>query len=230
MIVSKEWLNDYLQISLSDEELEKGLTDLGLECTLIKKEFTFTNVFIGKIIEFSKHPNADKLNVCIVDIGEKEKLNIVCGAPNVAKGLKVPVATVGTWLYDGDKKFKIKKGKIRGEHSFGMICSEKELGLGDDDHGIMIIKSNVSNGTIASEHFNLSSDTVFDIGLTPNRTDAMSHLGVARDIKAYLNYKGANMSICKPLVDKFVVDNTKFPVSVVPNAGIPDEVPRAFGS
>ena len=119
MIVSKEWLNDYLQISLSDEELEKGLTDLGLECTLIKEEFTFTNVFIGKIIEFSKHPNADKLNVCIVDIGEKEKLNIVCGAPNVKNGIYVPVAIVGATVNNGE--FEIKNTKIRGIKSQGMI-------------------------------------------------------------------------------------------------------------
>ena len=218
MKISYNWLNNYINLNVNPTEVSTILTNIGLEVEKIEEVESIKGglkgVVIGEIISMCKHPNADKLNLTKVDIGNDNVLQIVCGAPNVAKGLKVPVATVGTWLYDGDKKFKIKKGKIRGEHSFGMICSEKELGLGDEDHGIMIIKSNVSNGTIASEHFNLSSDTVFDIGLTPNRTDAMSHLGVARDIKAYLNYKGANMSICKPLVDKFVVDNTKFPVSV----------------
>ena len=180
MIVSKEWLNDYLQISLSDEELEKGLTDLGLECTLIKKEFTFTNVFIGKIIEFSKHPNADKLNVCIVDIGEKEKLNIVCGAPNVKNGIFVPVAIVGATLNNGE--FEIKNTKIRGIKSQGMICSEKELSISDEHDGIMIFNGDLELGLPLEEILKDKNKINFELDLTPNRGDCFSHLGVAREV------------------------------------------------
>ena len=180
MIVSKEWLNDYLQISLSDEELEKGLTDLGLECTLIKKEFTFTNVFIGKIIEFSKHPNADKLNVCIVDIGEKEKLNIVCGAPNVKNGIYVPVAIVGATLNNGE--FEIKNTKIRGIKSQGMICSEKELSISDEHDGIMIFNGDLELGLPLEEILKDKNKINFELDLTPNRGDCFSHLGVAREV------------------------------------------------
>ncbi len=180
MIVSKEWLNDYLKISLSDEELEKGLTDLGLECTLIKEEFTFTNVFIGKIIEFSKHPNADKLNVCIVDIGEKEKLNIVCGAPNVKNGIFVPVAIVGATLNNGE--FEIKNTKIRGIKSEGMICSEKELSISDEHDGIMIFNGDLELGLPLEEILKDKNKINFELDLTPNRGDCFSHLGVAREV------------------------------------------------
>ena len=180
MIVSKEWLNDYLKISLSDEELEKGLTDLGLECTLIKEEFTFTNVFIGKIIEFSKHPNADKLNVCIVDIGEKEKLNIVCGAPNVKNGLYVPVAIVGATLNNGE--FEIKNTKIRGIKSEGMICSEKELSISNEHDGIMILNSDLKLGLPLEEILKDKNKINFELDLAPNRGDCFSHLGVAREV------------------------------------------------
>ena len=180
MIVSKEWLNDYLQISLSDKELEKGLTDLGLECTLIKKEFTFTNVFICKIIEFSKHPNADKLNVCIVDIGEKEKLNIVCGAPNVKNGIYVPVAIVGATLNNGE--FEIKNTKIRGIKSEGMICSEKELSISDEHDGVMIFNGDLELGLPLEEILKDKNKINFELDLTPNRGDCFSHLGVAREV------------------------------------------------
>ena len=137
-----------------------------------------------------QHPNADRLSLTTVNIGEDEPLQIVCGAPNVNVGQKVPVATVGTWLYDGDNKFKIKKGKIRGEESVGMICGEDELGLGEDTDGIMVLDAKAKVGMPASEHFQLESDTVFDIGLTPNRSDAMGHIGVARDLMTVLNHKG----------------------------------------
>ena len=133
-----------------------------------------------------------------------ENVQIVCGAPNVDVGQKVPVATVGAYIYSGDNKFKIKKSKIRGEVSNGMICSENELGLGSDDDGIMILDTNAKVGENLSEHFDIENDSVFHIGLTPNRTDAMSHIGVARDLKCFLNtIENNKLTLCLPNIDNF---------------------------
>ena len=133
-----------------------------------------------------QHPNADRLSITTVNIGEEKTLQIVCGAPNVEAGQKVPVATIGTVLYSGDDSFKIKKGKIRGEISEGMICAEDELGLGDSHEGIMVLDSSAKAGELAANYFDIETDIVFEIGLTPNRSDAMSHMGVARDLAAIL--------------------------------------------
>ncbi len=218
MKISYNWLKHYLNLNLSSTEIAELLTDTGLEVEGIEEiesvKGGLRGVVIGHILTKNQHPNADRLNLTTVDIGQSEPVQIVCGAPNVDVGQKVPVATVGTWLYDGDDSFKIKKGKIRGEVSIGMICSEKELGLGNDDEGIMVLDNDAKVGIEASEHFKLDTDTVFDIGLTPNRSDAMSHIGVARDLLTVLNYKGNKLEMCRPSIDSFKVDNTSKNISV----------------
>ena len=218
MKISYNWLKHYLNLNLSSTEIAELLTDTGLEVEGVEEiesvKGGLRGVVIGHILTKNQHPNADRLNLTTVDIGQSEPVQIVCGAPNVDVGQKVPVATVGTWLYDGDDSFKIKKGKIRGEVSIGMICSEKELGLGNDDEGIMVLDNDAKVGIDASEHFKLETDTVFDIGLTPNRSDSMSHIGVARDLLTVLNYKGNKLEMCRPSIDSFKVDNTIKNISV----------------
>ena len=161
-------------------------------------------VVIGEVLTCKKHPDADKLSVTTVNIGSPEPLHIVCGAPNVAAGQKVPVAIAGTIVFKGDQSLEIKKSKIRGELSEGMICAEDELGLGTGHEGIMVLDSNAKPGTPASEYFGIEHDTIFEIGLTPNRIDSGSHFGVARDLAAYLNLNTGNgFKAVRPSVDKF---------------------------
>ena len=207
MKISYNWLKEYLLLENSPLDLANILTDIGLEVDSIKEVESvkggLKGVVIGHIISKKQHPNADRLNLTVVDIGLDSPLQIVCGAPNVDVGQKVPVATVGTWLYNGDDKFKIKKSKIRGEESFGMICGEDELGLGDITDGIMILDQDAQVGLPASEYFNIETDIVFEIGLTPNRSDAMGHIPVARDLMTVLNNQGANLQLCRPDLEKF---------------------------
>jgi len=189
MKISYNWLKEFLNIDLDVEKVSEILTDLGLEVegieTFESVKGNLEGVIVGEVLSCEQHPNADRLKVTQVDLGEDLPVQIVCGAPNVAKGQKVPVATIGTTLYDEKGEgFKIKKGKIRGEFSHGMICAEDELGLGKSHDGIMVLESDSEVGTKASEMFELYSDKVIEIGLTPNRADAMSHLGVARDLYA----------------------------------------------
>jgi phenylalanyl-tRNA synthetase beta chain len=190
MKISYNWLKQYLDIKLSPESLAKLLTDCGLEVEGLEKwqsvKGGLKGLVIGEVNSCTKHPDADKLSVTRVDIGQGVVLPIVCGAPNVAARQKVVVATVGTILYSGEEPFEIKKAKIRGEVSEGMICAEDEIGLGTSHAGIMVLDPSAKVGITAAEYFNIEEDFVFEIGLTPNRTDAMSHLGVARDIKAVL--------------------------------------------
>ncbi len=195
MLISYNWLKEFIEISESPQEIADILTLLGLEVEGIEEYVSvlggLKGVIVGEVLESKKHPNADKLSVCQVNIG-KETVQIVCGAPNVAAGQKVPVALPGTWLYPENNeknKFKLKKTKIRGEISYGMICSEKELGIGESHEGIMVLDTDKSAGTPLDEVVQVYKDFVFEIGLTPNRTDAMSHLGVARDLAAKLNRK-----------------------------------------
>ena len=208
MKISYNWLKEYLNLDMTAEKTADLLTDIGLEVESIdlheEVRGGLKGVVIGEVIQKRKHPNADRLALAVVDIGLENPLNIVCGAPNLSEGQKVPVATIGTWLYDGDNKFKIKKGKIRGEVSEGMICGEDEIGLGEDTDGIMVLDKDAKSGMPAAEFFKLQSDVIFDIGLTPNRSDAMSHYGVARDLKAVLNRNGGNFKICVRNVDAFV--------------------------
>ena len=194
MKVSYNWLKNYLNFDLSPEEVSEILTDTGLE---VEKLESFESVpgglkgvVVGYISESVQHPNADKLKVTKVDVGTGEMLNIVCGAPNVAQGQKVFVATVGTTLMpEPDKPFKIKKAKIRGEESFGMICAEDELGIGESHDGIMVLPEDTPIGKAAADVLKVENDHVFEIGLTPNRTDAFGHFGVARDLAARLSLK-----------------------------------------
>ena len=191
MKISNNWLKDYIKTELSTEKISAYLTDIGLEVEGVDKfesvKGSLEGIVVGKVLTCEKHPNADKLNKTTVDVGGKV-LEIVCGAPNVAEGQTVPVAVVGTKIYAKDgTSFDIKKAKIRGEVSEGMICAEDELGLSDDHGGIMVLDSEKFEvGKNFADYFELTNDEVYEIGLTPNRTDAMSHYGVARDLQAFL--------------------------------------------
>ena len=217
MKISYNWLKEYLPLDLPVNELSNILTNIGLEVEGIESfqsvKGGLQGVLIGEVLTCRKHPDADKLTVCTVDIGFEEPVQIVCGAPNVAEGQKVPVATVGTTLYDGQEEFVIKKAKIRGELSFGMICAEDELGLGTAHDGIMVLDAAASTGSPAAEYFNIESDTVFEIGLTPNRVDAASHMGVARDLAAFLS-QTRKARVQKPSVDSFHADNHNLPIEI----------------
>ena len=218
MKISYNWLKQYINVDLKPNKVAQLLTDTGLEVERIETVESvkggLKGVVIGEVLTKKQHPNADRLSLTTVNVGTDHPLNIVCGAPNVAVGQRVPVATIGTVLYSGDNSFKIKKGKIRGEFSEGMICAEDELGLGTDHEGIMVLDADAQIGMPASEYFNLESDTVFEIGLTPNRSDAMSHLGVARDLMTVLKLKGENISVHRPNVEDFKTENNNLPIEI----------------
>ena len=217
MTISYSWLKQYINIDIEPERVAQILTSIGLEVEGFEKVQTIKGglegVVIGEVLTCEKHPDADKLSKTTVNIGNGEPLNVVCGAPNVAKGQKVVVATVGTKLYFGEQEIVIKKAKIRGELSEGMICAEDELGLGTSHAGIMVLDPSAIVGTPAKEYFKIEDDYVFEIGLTPNRIDAASHYGVARDLAAYLNLEKATKAI-KPSVDAFKVDNNSFNIPI----------------
>jgi len=221
MKISYNWLKQFLKIDWEAEKTGELLTDLGLEVEGIEAvesiKGSLEGVVVGKVLTCEQHPNADRLKVTTVDLGNGEPVQIVCGAPNVAAGQTVPVVTIGSTLYDDKGKgFKIKKGKIRGEESFGMICAEDELGLGSSHEGILVLDNAIEAGTKAAEVFNIESDEVFEIGLTPNRADAMSHFGVARDLRAGLLHKEIALELISPSVSDFRVDDRtlKFDVEV----------------
>ena len=218
MKTSYNWLKKYINTEISVEEMGQILTDTGLEVESIEKieavKGGLDGVFIGKVLTCEKHPDADKLNVTTVDIGT-ETLHIVCGAPNVAAGQTVVVATVGCTLYPKpDEPFKIKAAKIRGVDSFGMLCAEDELGLGQSHAGIMVLPDHLAVGSSAAAYFDLEDDYQLEIGLTPNRADAMGHIGVARDLMAHLNFhKQLNLKLNWPEVNE-LKSNSKFPISI----------------
>ena len=219
MKISYSWLKQFLQLEWEATKVGALLTDLGLEVEGIETKESvkgsLNGVVVGKVISCTQHPNADRLKITKVDLGDGSPVQIICGAPNVAVGQKVPVATIGTVLYDANGDgFKIKKGKIRGEESHGMICAEDELGLGSDHNGIMVLGSKIEVGTPAAEVFNIETDHVFEIGLTPNRADAMSHFGVARDLRAGLIQHGMNLELISPSVSDFHVNERKLRVEV----------------
>ncbi|WP_046757532.1 phenylalanine--tRNA ligase subunit beta [Kordia jejudonensis] len=219
MKISYNWVKQFIQLDWDAEQTGELLTDLGLEIEGIEKyesvQGGLEGIVVGHVLTCVQHPNADRLKVTTVDLGTGEPVQIVCGAPNVAAGQKVPVATVGTTLYDAEGKgFKIKKGKIRGEVSNGMICAEDELGLGESHDGIMILAEDLVPGTKASDVFDIENDTVFEIGLTPNRADAMSHYGVARDLKAGLQQKDLKLELITPSTSSFRVDNRTLKIDV----------------
>ena len=187
MIISKNWLKDHIDINIDDSTIESSLTALGLECSIKKDEVSYKDVFIGQIIDYSKHSNADKLSVCNVNIGNNQKLNIVCGANNLRKNANVAVAVVGSSLDNGN--FIVKKTKIRGVSSEGMLCSEKELNFSTNHDGIMILPDDSQIGTKLEDYLNTKNDTIFELDLTPNRGDCLSHLGVARELATLNNFK-----------------------------------------
>jgi phenylalanyl-tRNA synthetase beta chain len=223
MKISYNWLKQFINIDLKSEDTAEVLTDLGLEVEGVEKfeslKGGLEGVVIGHVLTCIQHTNADKLKVTTVDIGTGTPIQIVCGASNVAVGQKVPVATIGTKLYDKEgESFEIKKGKIRGEESHGMICAEDELGLGDSHEGIMILDSSLAPGTAAAKVFKIETDEVFEIGLTPNRADAMSHWGVARDLRAGLIQRdGKQYELITPSVNKFQVEKRTFKIDVKVN-------------
>ena len=211
MKISYNWLKQFLKIDSNSEDIATILTDLGLEVEVVEKfqsvKGGLEGVVVGHVLTCEKHPDADRLNITTVDLGDGIPVQIVCGAANVAAGLKVPVATIGTKLIDKEGvSFEIKKGKIRGQESHGMICAEDELGLGTSHDGIMILDANLKPGTPAAKVFEIENDEVFEIGLTPNRADAMSHMGVARDLRAGLIQRNASLELITPSVSKFKVD------------------------
>ena len=219
MKISYNWLKQFINTEWDANKTGELLTDLGLEIEGIESfqsvKGGLEGIVVGEVLTCERHPNADKLQITTVNIGGNEPLQIVCGAPNVAKGQKVPVATIGTTLYTPKgEAWKIKKGKIRGEESHGMICAEDELGLGNSHDGIMVLDNSIEIGTPAAEVFNVENDQVFEIGLTPNRADAMSHYGVARDLKAGLLQHEINLELITPSVSAFHLDKRSLKIDV----------------
>ncbi len=220
MKISYKWIQQFLNLKLSPTKVSELLTNLGIEVeSITSKEAVKGNlkgVVVGRVLTCEKHPNADRLKITTVDIGDENyPAQIICGAPNVASGQKVPVATLGTKLYDeNDKHIIIKKGKIRGEESNGMICSEKELCLGNNYDGIMVLDQNLKEGTPIAEVFKLETDYIFDIELTPNRSDAMSHYGVARDLRVGLIQNNIKLELEKPSVSEFNVEKETFKIDI----------------
>jgi phenylalanyl-tRNA synthetase beta chain len=220
MKISYNWLKQFIKTDWNSEQTASMLTDLGLEVEGIEKYQSvkggLEGIVVGHVLTCIQHPNADKLKITTVNIGQETPLQIVCGASNVAEGQKVPVATIGTILYDKEgKSFEIKKGKIRGEDSYGMICAEDELGLGDSHEGIMILDAKLVAGTPAAKVFNIEDDEVFEIGLTPNRADAMSHWGTARDLRAGMLQNGTNIELITPSVSNFKIEKRTLKIDVV---------------
>jgi phenylalanyl-tRNA synthetase beta chain len=219
MRISYNWLKQFIKIDLKSEETSAILTDLGLEVEVVEKYQSvrggLEGVVVGHVLSCEKHPDADRLKVTKVDLGDGAPVQIVCGAANVAAGQKVPVATIGTKLFDKEGvEFEIKKGKIRGQESHGMICAEDELGLGSSHEGIMVLDDKLKPGTPCAKVFNIENDEVFEIGLTPNRADAMSHYGVARDLRASLLQKNSNIELITPSVSTFRIDKRTLKIDV----------------
>ncbi len=218
MKISYKWLKDYIDVDLTLAEMDDILTQIGLEVGGIENiqsiKGGLEGLVIGEVKTCVPHPGSDHLSITTVDVNSGELLPIVCGASNVAAGQKVVVATVGTVLYDGDESFKIKKSKLRGEPSMGMICAEDEIGLGQGHDGIMVLPENAVVGMPAKEYFNIEDDTCIEIDLTPNRIDGAGHIGVARDLAAYLKQQ-KDIDYKIPSVEDFKVDNTNTPIEVI---------------
>lgn len=232
MKISYNWIKDYLKIDIEPEKVAEILTGIGLEIEGMEEWISvkggLEGVVIGEVLTCTKHPDADKLSVTTVNTGGDLPLHIVCGAPNVAVGQKVPVATVGAMVFKGEERIEIKKSKIRGELSEGMICAEDELGLGNSHEGIMVLDKEVKPGTAASDYFKVVRDFVFEIGLTPNRIDSGSHFGVAKDLAAYLNLNGGlNQKASLPSVESFKPDNNENTYQIIIENSI--DCPRYTG-
>ena len=224
MNISYNWLKKYINVDIEPVELGKALTSIGLEVGGVEEVQTvkggLEGLVIGEVLTCANHENSDHLHVTTVNVGGPEPLQIVCGAPNVAAGQKVVVATVGTVLYSGDETFTIKRSKIRGVESFGMICAEDEIGIGHSHDGIIVLPETAVVGTLAKDYYGIKSDYLIEVDITPNRVDAASHFGVARDLAAYFAIKNPDVKLTKPSVDAFKVDNTQLTIPVtVENAG-----------
>ena len=219
MKISYNWLKQFIKTDWTSEQTSELLTDLGLEVEIVEKYQSvkggLEGVVVGHVLTCEKHPDADRLKVTTLDVGLENPIQVVCGASNVAAGQKVPVATIGTILYDKEGgEFTIKKGKIRGQESHGMICAEDELGLGSGHEGIMVLDEALKPGTPAADVFKIANDEVFEIGLTPNRADAMSHFGTARDLRAGMLQRGVNVELITPSVSNFRVDMRTLKIDV----------------
>ena len=231
MNISYKWLKRYISLQDDAETVAKILTSIGLEVGTVETIETIRGglkgLVVGEVLTCEPHPNSDHLHITKVNIGEGEPLPIVCGAPNVAAGQKVIVATIGTVLYDGDESFTIKKGKLRGEDSWGMICAEDEIGVGTDHAGIIVLPADTPVGMPAAEYYHVENDTIIEVDITPNRSDAASHFGVARDLYAYYKAHGQDIALTKPSVEAFKVNNNEMPVKVTVDA--PEACPRYSG-
>ncbi|PID88314.1 MAG: phenylalanine--tRNA ligase subunit beta [Bacteroidia bacterium] len=218
MKISYNQLKNYIKHDQTPEQLSEILTDIGLEVEGLEKYVSLPGglegLVTGKVKTCQKHPNADKLSITTVDIAAKEPLQIVCGAPNVAEGQTVIVACIGAKLHFGENEITIKKSKIRGELSEGMICAEDEIGLGESHDGILVLPENVPAGIPAKEYFNIETDYIFEIGLTPNRADAASHIGVARDLLAFFRHSGKEIDLDLPAIDSCTPDNKDLPIDI----------------
>ncbi len=219
MKISYNWLKQFIKIDWQSEETAALLTDLGLEVEVVEKYQSvkggLEGIVVGHVLTCVPHPDADRLKITTVDLGDGVPVQIVCGASNVAAGQKVPVATIGTVLYDKEGvSFTIKKGKIRGQESHGMICAEDEIGLGTSHEGIMVLDASLQPGTSAATVFKIENDEVFEIGLTPNRADAMSHFGTARDLRAGMLQSGVNVELITPSVSNFRVDKRTLKIDI----------------
>ena len=218
MNISYKWLKEYVDFDLTPQQTADALTSIGLEVGSVEEVQSIKGglkgLVVGEVLTCEMHPNSDHLHVCSVNIGEAEPSQIVCGAPNVAAGQKVVVATLGTVLYDGDQEFTIKRSKLRGVESLGMICAEDEIGVGTDHSGIIVLPQDTPVGMPAAEYYQLESDYVIEVDITPNRADACSHYGVARDLYAWLVQNGYKTSLHRPTTDAFRVDNHDLEIDV----------------
>lgn len=219
MNISYKWLKEYVDFDLSAQQVAEALTSIGLEVDAIDEVQTIKGglqgLVVGQVLTCEPHPNSDHMHVCTVDEGTGEPVQIVCGAPNVAAGQKVIVATLGCKLYDGDNCFVIKRSKLRGVESLGMICAEDEIGIGTDHAGIIVLPDSAQVGMPAATYYGIESDWLIEVDITPNRADACSHYGVARDLYAWLIRNGYSTSLHRPSVDGFMPDNEDLPVEIL---------------
>ena len=218
MNISYNWLKEYVDFNLTPDEVAAALTSIGLETGSVEEVQTIKGglegIVIGEVLTCEPHPNSDHMHVTTVNLGQEEPVQIVCGAANVAAGQKVVVATLGTKLYDGDECFTIKKSKLRGVESNGMICAEDEIGLGTSHEGIIVLPADAVPGTPAKDYYNIKSDYVLEVDITPNRADACSHYGVARDLYAYLLQNGYETSLRRPSDEAFAVESNELPIAI----------------
>ena len=218
MNISYNWLKEYVDFDLTAQEVATALTSIGLEVGSVEEiqsiKGGLAGLVVGEVLTCENHPNSDHMHVCSVNLGQAEPVQIVCGAANVSAGQKVIVATIGTKLYDGDKEFTIKRSKLRGIESNGMICAEDEIGIGTSHEGIIVLPENTPVGLSAADYYDIKSDYIIEVDITPNRSDACSHYGVARDLYAWLVRNGYKTSLHRPTSDAFAVDNHNLDIAV----------------